>query len=159
MGKIKTFYKNNRIYCILMAVSILCLAIIAVAFVMYFFNQTKSNAYGNRLNGIENIKISEKQAKEKADKIAEDEKVEKASVNVKGKIVYITVYLKDGKREDAETIAIKSLESLLTEDEKEFYDISFAFVKPKVEDKEGFTMMGYKKSDSTIISWTKANGE
>ena len=41
MGKLKGFYKNNRIYCIMMAISIFCIALIGVAFLVYFINQTK----------------------------------------------------------------------------------------------------------------------
>ena len=55
MGKLKGFYKNNRIYCIMMAISIFCIALIGVAFLVYFINQTKTDAYGDRLNGIENV--------------------------------------------------------------------------------------------------------
>ena len=87
--------------------------------------------------------------------IEKNELVEKASISVKGKIVYITVTLKDGKRQDAEGIAVKSL-SGLTEDEKAFYDVSFAFTK---NEDEAFPILGYKKSDATIISWSKVSGE
>ena len=138
MNNIKKFYKNNRIYCILMGISIFCLALIAVLGIVYFVNQTKNDKYGDRLNGIE-----------------KNELVEKASISVKGKIVYITVTLKDGKRQDAEGIAVKSL-SGLTEDEKAFYDVSFAFTK---NEDETFPILGYKKSDATIISWSKVSGE
>ena len=126
MNNIKKFYKNNRIYCILMGVSIFCLALIAVLGIVYFVNQTKNDKYGDRLNGIESVQITDDHINEMVSEIEKNELVEKASISVKGKIVYITVTLKDGKRQDAEGIAVKSL-SGLTEDEKAFYDVSFAF--------------------------------
>ena len=141
MNNIKKFYKNNRIYCILMGVSIFCLALIAV--------------HGDRLNGIESVQITDDHINEMVSEIEKNELVEKASISVKGKIVYITVTLKDGKRQDAEGIAVKSL-SGLTEDEKAFYDVSFAFTK---NEDETFPILGYKKSDATIISWSKVSGE
>ncbi len=159
MGKLKGFYKNNRIYCIMMAISIFCIALIGVAFLVYFINQTKTDAYGDRLNGIENVKITDKHKDEVIAGIKENKMVDKVTINVKGKLIYINVYLNSGKKEDAQSIAIKSLD-LLTEEEKEFYDINFTFSKEsKSEQEASFIMMGYKKSDATIISWTKDNGE
>lgn len=155
MSKIKGFYQNNRIYCILMAISLFCLALIVAAFVVYFVEQTKNDTYGNRLDGIENVQITDTHKEEIASFIKEKDKVESVVINIKGKIIYITTTLKDGKTTDAESIAIKSLEKL-TEDEKNFYDINFIFDK---KDDATFPIMGYKKSNATIISWTKNNGE
>lgn len=155
MNKIKKFYKNNRVYCILMGISIFCIALICVLGVGYFINQTKNSVYGNRLNGIDSVIISDEHKNEVIDAIKENGNVSKAVINVKGKIIYINVYLEDGKIDDAQSLAIKSL-NCFTDDEKEFYDINFSFVK---EGDNGFTIMGYKKSDAAIISWTKVNGE
>lgn len=157
MGKLKGFYQNNRVYCILMAVSIFCLALIAAAVVFYFINQTKNDVYGNRLNGIESVTITNEHKNEIIDYIKENEKVESVVLNVKGKIIYISIFLTDGKYEDAQNIAIKSLDKL-TEDEKNYYDINFIFDRNS-EENTIFPIMGYKKSDATIITWTKENGE
>ena len=159
MGKIKGFYQNNRIYCFLMGISIVCLLLIALAFFVYFINQTKNDSYGNRLNGIENVQISKEHKAELIKYFTDQENVEKATINVKGKIIYTNVYLKDGNIETAQSLAIKFLD-LLTEDEKNFYDINFTIIKNSGEnDEKSFSIMGYKKSDKTIISWTKVNGE
>ena len=169
MKKIKEFYHNNRIYCILMGISLFCIILIAGVFVMIFVNQTNTNVYGNRLAGIENVEINSEKQKEIVDFLEEQKIVDKASINIKGKIMYITVYLNTIKVDDAQSIAIKSLDKL-TEDEKNFYDINYTFTKEaqkeenNEENKESaeekaFVMMGYKKSDKTIISWTKVNGD
>ena len=162
MKKLKGFYHNNRIYCILMIVSILCILVIGVLLLLYFINQTKNDKYGKRLSGIESVEISKDHKEEINSFISEQEIVEKSTINIEGKIIYVNVCLKDGKVGDAQNIAIKSLEKL-TEDEKNFYDINFTFVKEVTNDKgekdETFPIMGYKKSDKTIISWTKVTGE
>ncbi len=157
MKKLKGFYHNNRIYCILMGVSLLCIILIVAAFLMFFVHQTKNDAYGSRLNGIESVEISKEHKDEILSFINEQEIVEKSSINIKGKIIYVNVYLKSGKVDNAQSLAVKILEKL-SEDEKNFYDINFTFVKESEEDTT-FPIMGYKKSDKTIISWTKANGE
>lgn len=153
MKKLKKFYKNNRIYCILMGISLFCLALIAMLFVVYFVNQTKNDAYGNRLNGIESMEISDSEKDEIVNVIKESDKVDKATVNIKGKIIYVNVYLLDGNRDLANSIAVKVLNTL-NEEKKDFYDINFSFNK---DDDEAFPFMGYKKSDATIISWSKVS--
>ena len=153
MKKLKKFYKNNRIYCILMGISLFCLALIAMLFVIYFVNQTKNDTYGNRLNGIESMEISDSEKDEIVNVIKESDKVDKATVNIKGKIIYVNVYLLDGNRDLANSIAVKVLNTL-NEEKKDFYDINFSFNK---DDDEAFPFMGYKKSDAAIISWSKVS--
>ena len=153
MKKLKKFYKNNRIYCILMGISLFCLALIAMLFVVYFVNQTRNDTYGNRLNGIESMEISDSEKDEIVNVIKESDKVDKATVNIKGKIIYVNVYLLDGNRDLANSIAVKVLNTL-NEEKKDFYDINFSFNK---DDDEAFPFMGYKKSDATIISWSKVS--
>lgn len=138
-----------------MAISIFCIALIITAFVIYFIDQTKTDVYGNRLDGIENVEISSTHKDEIKSFIKENEIVEDVTINIQGKIIYMTVKLNDGKKADAESLAIKSLEKL-TEEEKDFYDINFIFEK---DDDDLFPIMGYKKSNATIISWTNTNGE
>ncbi len=125
---------------------------------MFFVNQTKNDSYGNRLTGIENVEITKEHKDEIVAFLGEQEIVEKATIDIRGKIIYINIYLKSGKVDDAQSLAIKSLDKL-TEDEKNFYDINYTFTKTSEEEDPTFPMMGYKKSDKTIISWTKANGE
>ena len=152
MKKLKGFYKNNRIFVILMGVAIFCIAIIASAFLYLVLTQNQGNLYGNRLNGIETVEISKTRLTELETTIKEDSKVAKVTCKIKGKIIYINIYLNEGKATDAKNIAIKSLE-FFTDDEKSFYDISYIVSKDDIEDVT-FPIMGYKKSDNTIISWT-----
>jgi hypothetical protein len=157
MSKFKKFYNNNRIYCTLMIISVFCLLLIAGAFVYYFIEQTKNDVYGNRLNGISSVEIKDSHKKDIISKVKENDKVDSLTIDVKGKIIYFIINLKDGSVEDAEGIAIKSLE-YLTNDEKEFYDINYTFTnKADNDNAKLFPIMGYKKSDATIISWTKTS--
>ena len=111
-----------------MGISLFCLALIAMLFVVYFVNQTKNDTYGNRLNGIESMEISDSEKDEIVNVIKESDKVDKATVNIKGKIIYVNVYLLDGNRDLANSIAVKVLNTL-NEEKKDFYDINFSFNK------------------------------
>ncbi len=158
MKKLKGFYRNNRIFCFLIGISLFCILLMTGAFLMFFVGQTKTDTYGNRLNGIENVEISASHKDEILSFITEQEIVDKANINIKGKIIYINTYLKSGKVDDAQNLAVKVLEKF-TEDEKNFYDINYTFALTTEVEDSPFPLMGYKKSDKTIISWTKVNGE
>ena len=52
--KLRAFYKNNRIYCILIMISLACLLLLGIGVIFYFIGQATSSSYGNRLDNIEN---------------------------------------------------------------------------------------------------------
>lgn len=154
MGKLKGFYHSNRVFVILMAVSFLCLALILGVFVVYFLSQNNDSAYGNRLNGIESVKITDDKLSEIKKSIEENDNVDHASLRIKGKIVYVNIYVKEEKIDDSKNIAIKSLEKF-DEEQKSVYDILFAIDLVGDSEETVYPIMGSKKSDNTIITWSK----
>lgn len=154
MGKLKGFYHRNRVFVILMAISFICLALILGVFVVYFLSQNTDSAYGNRLNGIETVKITDDKLSEVKKTIEENENVDHASLRIKGKIVYVNIYVKEEKIDDSKNIAIKSLEKF-AEEQKSVYDILFAIDLVGDSEETVYPIMGSKKSDNTIITWSK----
>ena len=153
LNKLKDFYRRNRVYSILMIVSIICIISILVGVVLYFLGQTSKDKYGNRLEGLEKVKISEKKYKELESKITEKELVNKTTIDIKGKLIYIDFVLEGGKHTDAESIAQSILE-LFTEDEKKYYDIQFIVENLNKEEEDNFPIMGYIKKGNSVIKWT-----
>ncbi|HHX32743.1 MAG TPA: hypothetical protein GX713_00730 [Mollicutes bacterium] len=153
MKKFKEFYKSNRVFVILMAISIFCVALMLGVLVYSFFNQSSGSVYGDRLNGLETVKITDDQIKEIKDFIEEHENVDRASLRIKGKILYINFYINEPKISASKNIAIGTLDKI-EEDQKNVYDISFAIDMAEDSEDTPFPIMGYKKSDNTIISWT-----
>ena len=154
MKKLKGFYKNNRVFVILMGIAIFCVAVIAIMFLYLIISQNSGDLYGNRLNGIETVEINKKKLTQLEEQILSNEIVEKASTRIKGKIIYINIYLKEGKIQDSKEIAIKTLE-FFSEDELAFYDLSYSLNKSSKEPDPEYSIMGYKKNDNTVITWTK----
>lgn len=151
--KLRDFYRRNRVYSILMMVSIICIIAIMVGVVFYFLGQTSKDKYGNRLAGLEKIKISEKKEKELESKISENELVNKTTIDIKGKLIYVDFVLENGKHADAEAIAQSALE-LFDEKERAFYDIQFIVENLNKEEEENFPIMGYIKKGNSVIKWT-----
>ncbi len=153
MNKLKGFYHNNRVYVILMGVAFFCFALIIVALLYYFISQNNTQAYGNRLNGVETAQINDTKIGDIKKSIQENELVDSVTMRIKGRIIYVNIYVKEGKATDAKNVAIKSLD-LFSETEKSIYDISFAIDRVGDSEDTIFPIMGYKKNDKTIISWT-----
>lgn len=157
MKKLQKFYNTNRIYVILMSIGLFCILLIIGALILYFTSQLNNNVYGNRLVGKENILISKEKENEVIKIFTDDSKVVDISIRIQGKIIYLDIILKEGTVSDAQSLAIKALE-IFSDDEKEFYDISYSFAKDKSAEKDPtFPIMGYKKSNNTIISWAKTS--
>ena len=51
-GKIRKFYRNNRIYCILMMISFVCIMLLGASVLIYFIHQAASDSYGIRLETL-----------------------------------------------------------------------------------------------------------
>jgi len=154
MKGFKGFYKNNRVYVILMIVSIVCLVSIFVGVIVYFAKQSSQNPYGDRLTRIENKEIKEDRLTELENVIKENELVKSAKVTVKGARINFLITLNKGVPTDAENIAVKLLEKL-SDDEKNLYDLMFQFDSLSEGDDNVFPIEGYKKYSSSTISWTK----
>lgn len=153
MKEIKEFYKRNRVYSILMIVSLVCIVSILVGVIVYFIGQTTKDKYGNRLDGIENVKISDTKKSELINKIKENELVDNVDIDIKGKLIYVNITLKTGKHTDSEAICQTSLNAF-TEDEKKFYDIQYIVSNKDKNIEENFPVMGYIKAGNSVIKWT-----
>ena len=151
--KLKSFYKNNRVYSILMIISIICIVAILVGVVLYFLGQTSKDKYGNRLEGIEKVEIKESKLNDIEKKITENELVKSTDAIIRGKLVYITITLNTGTHADTESIAQSSLE-LFSEEEKAFYDIQYIVDNKDEKIEENFPVMGYIKAGNSVIKWT-----
>lgn len=153
LKKFKEFYKRNRVYSILMLISLVCIVSILVGVIVYFIGQTSKDKYGNRLDGIESVQIKKDKISEIENKITENELVSSTNIDIRGKLIYVDIVLKTGKHTDSETIAQASLE-LFTKEEKEFYDIQYIVENSDKEIKENFPVMGYIKAGNSVIKWT-----
>ena len=151
--KIREFYKRNRIYSILMIISTLCVVSIAVGVVLYFVGQTNKDKYGNRLEGIENVSISDKKLDDIETKIKEDELVKEVNINTSGKLIYVLITLNTGIHADSESISQSSLE-LFDEKIKNYYDIQYIVSNEDKTIPDNFPVMGYLKSGNSVIKWT-----
>lgn len=153
MNKIKKFYREHRIFTILMAIVLVCIVLMATILIQCFYVGNGTDKYGNRLEGIENYEISESRQKDFENNIANNEKVKSADIIITGKIVYITMQItEDVALEEAKSIASKSLEEF-TEDEQSFYDFDITLKQNSSDKSDGFIISGSKNKNGSGLVW------
>lgn len=145
MKKLKNLWANNRILLILGIILVVCIIAIIIVFLTYFVG-TKKSVYGSR---FDNMKTHIKEAEQNSYIQALEERsgVEKASLRVQGKTIYVRVIFKDDiKLDDAKKIIDSSLEKF-SDDIKETYDINFTIKNTS------FVLMGARNSSGNGLSW------
>lgn len=148
----KKIIKENKVLFVLAIIIFISLIAIVIGLLTYFYNKD-GDKYGNRLDGIEKYSIS-KTIDEDIKSLYESG-VDSVKVDIKGKIIYIIIYVNDGvSKNDARSYAIKALDKF-TEEEKKFYDIHFTIdTKNKSEETTMYPMMGSKHAGNNQVVWT-----
>lgn len=148
----KRYIKEHKV---VVAAVIFMFIIVALAFVIKdtFFTNSENAVYGNRLDGIEKVKVDSNQKDDIISNLESDSAVKKATYKLQGKIINITIVVNDDVGKDtAKALAGKVLEKL-EDKQKKYYDIQ-VFIK-KENDATDFPIIGYKHHAKDNFSWTK----
>lgn len=165
--KLVKLLKNKKfiVVLVLVLIGIICLILLK----NFLYPNSNVSAYGNRLEGIENIKFNKSDKEKVIEVIKSNEKVSSAKMNVHGRIINVIFNInKDTSVDDAKAIANESLGSF-SDEVKGYYDIEYIITmdeeegtKTEVTNDEGkteevvtkiFPIMGYKNSNSEGIVW------
>lgn len=149
----KQFYKENRVFSILMIVVAVCLLLIIGITLKYFIFGSSSSPYGDRLKDEKKYKISDDLKTEVKSTLESDESIKKASVRVSVRNIYISMEFNTGvSLEEAKGKAVTALEKF-SEDELGYYDVEFILTEESADNSEGFTIMGAKNVNGSNIVW------
>lgn len=153
MNKIKDWAMKNKTLAIVVFLAIV-LFIILLVIMLELLLGGSSNKYGDRLDGIDKVKIENKTYDEVKEEVLGTDLVDDVSIRLQGKIVYTTIVLKSDTTSDkAKEIASNTLDNY-SEEELSFYDYSF-FLEWKGED--GNTVItGNKHHNLDAIAWVKS---
>lgn len=153
MEKIKDWIKNNKGFAIISLLA-LVLIIILVVILVEFLVGGSSNKYGNRLDGIEEVKINKDVYDGVKEELLATELASDASVRLQGRIVYTTIILKsDTSVDKAKEIASNTLDNY-AEEALKYYDFSYFL---KWENEEGNVVItGNKHNNLDAITWVKS---
>ena len=145
--------QDNIMLIILILILIVCFSIFGVLFYKYFYAGTSSSKYGNRLDGIENYKLSETLEDDINSLYTKESSVSTVTVNVEGKIIYIDIDFKESiKTDKAQTLAVKALDKIGKEN-LTFYEIHFVLTYSGKEKNSNYPLFGMKNASSSKVVW------
>ena len=147
-----SFIRKNKFVIIAIGV-FLILVILAFQVVNMFFPEEGKALYGNRLDGIEEVEITDSKKEQIENSLKEDAITKEASVSVAGKIIEVIVTVQDDTTKDAAKALTTRVLDSLEDDEKSFYDVQI-FIKKDTEASD-FPIIGYKHQNKDGFSWTK----
>lgn len=150
-----SFIRKNKFVIITIGV-FLILVVLGFQIATMFFPEEGTALYGDRLDGIEEVELSNSKLTKIESNLKSDGAVKEADVSVAGKIVEVIITVQDDTSVDtAKALNTKVLDSLSNK-EKKFYDIQ-VFVK-KDSEATDFPIIGYKHHAKDTFSWTKDRG-
>ena len=145
----------NFIYKYRIVIALVFLLIIGVfGFItvkQYLYTDDKLTVYGNRLDGIDKVKITDEKKNEIIKMIKEKAGIKDAKIDIQGKIinVSITASEKENTKEEMQKLCTEILLKFSSEEIK-FYDFQF-FIK---NEDLNYNMIGYKNKISEEISYS-----
>ena len=153
MDKIKDWAKKNKGLATIVGLAIILFIILLIITLELLFCGS-SNKYGDRLDGIDKVRIEDKTYNEVKEEVKNTDLVTDVSIRLQGKIVYTTIVLKDDTSVDkAKEIASNTLDNYRKE-ELSFYDFSF-FLEWKGEEKDTVITVN-KHHNLEAITWVKS---
>lgn len=147
------FIKKNK-YTIIVVIAFIILVFVGAKAMELFFPNTGKAIYGNRLDGIQEVKIKNSKMEQILGEMKEDAMISEITQETKGRLVNFIITVNDDvSKENAKTLADRVIESF-DDDQKTYYDFQ---VLIKKENKEliDFPIIGYRHHDNTTFSWTK----
>ena len=148
----KKFWHQYRIFIILMSIVLICMVIMGVILGILFFKGC-NNKYGDRLDSIKKVKVTDKIKDQVISETVKDEKVTKAKVDVSGKTIYVTIYLENVSTVIEAQGKVVNAINTLPEDIKKKYDVQFILLQDKTDKVPEIKIMGCQNVLGNGLVW------
>lgn len=149
----KKFIKNNKLIVITFIICVI-FVILVFAVKLTFFPNEGAAIYGDRLDGIEEVEITDDEQDDIVSALEEKEEVSNASCDIQGRILNVLINVNDEVEVNSAKALTSSIIENLEEDQTSYYDIQ-VFISKDNEEDTTFPIIGYKHQDKDEFSWTK----
>lgn len=137
----KNFFKTHKKQCMIGGIAFLVIFFLILIW-LFIVPVFSNNKYGDRLDGIEDHKISSDTVKDIENSLKENDKVTDVTYNNEGRILdFIITVSNDMSTEDAKKIGDTILDKI-SDDDKKYYDIQILI--DTEEENENYPIAGYK---------------
>ena len=137
----KNFFKTHKKQCMIGGIAFLVIFFLILIW-LFIVPVFSNNKYGDRLDGIEDHKISSDTVKDIEDSLKENDKVTDVTYNNEGRILdFIITVSNDMSTEDAKKLGDTILDKI-SDDDKKYYDIQILI--DTEEENDNYPIAGYK---------------
>lgn len=148
----KKFIKNNKVTAVAFIICVI-FVILVFAIKLTFFPNEGTAIYGDRLDGIEEVEITDDEQDKIISSLEGKDEVKKVETDIKGRTLNVLITVNDDVELDPAKALTSSITDTLDKDQLGFYDIQ-VFIS-KDNDDARFPIIGYKHQDKDEFSWTK----
>lgn len=146
----KKFFNEHKKQCIIGGIIFLAIFLIILIW-LFIVPVFSNNKYGDRLDGIEDHKISSSTIDEIENTLKENKQVSKVTYHNEGRILnFIITVSNDTKPEDAKALDDVILDKI-SDKNKKYYDIQVLF--DTEEENESYPIVGYKNKSSDDFAY------
>lgn len=147
------FIKKNK-FTIIAILIFICIVIVGAKIKDFLVPDSGKAVYGDRLDGIDDYKLSDSLIESIKSSLSENENVLDVSYELHGKIINFMITVSDSLSiSDAKKIA-NSTVSYFENEELTFYSLQ-VYVLKNDESLNNFPIIGYKDTDSSELVFTK----
>ena len=145
MKKLKANYK---------LIVVILIVIVFLVLGMFIYKNLFQDNNSNRLENIENYKLTKKEKNSVKEKINELENIDSVDIYTNNKIIKIFVELKeDIDFDDVKEVSNELIDNF-SSDNLEFYDLEI-FVTSKNEESKVYPVIGYKHKTNSEFTWNR----
>ena len=148
----KKFFKNNKVTAVAFIICVI-FVILVFAIKLTFFPNEGTAIYGDRLDGIEEVEITDDEQDKIISSLEGKDEVKKVETDIKGRTLNVLITVNDDVELDPAKALTSSITDTLDKEQLGFYDIQ-VFIS-KDNDDARFPIIGYKHQDKDEFSWTK----
>ena len=149
---VNNFIKNNKVTVIAFIICVI-FVILVFALKLTFFPNEGTAIYGDRLDGIEKVEITDSDQKNIIKSLEEKDEVKNADTDIKGRTLNVLITVNDDVELDSSKALTSSVIDNLKKDQTGYYDIQIYISKDN--DDTRYPIIGYKHQDKDEFSWTK----
>ena len=148
----KKFIKKNKLAVITFIICLIFVILVFAIKLTFFPNEARA-IYGDRLDGIKEVEITDSNQDDIISALEDLDTVKEASCDVKGRILNILITVNDDVALDTAKSLTTTITGNLKKKQTSYYDIQ-VFISKDNED-ASFPIIGYKHEDKDSFSWSK----
>ena len=147
------FIKRHKFKLILLVIFLIVFVVALYVLIGLLYPDNRKNVYGNRLLGIEKVKLSEQSITEIKDKMEANDFVNNTKYSLNGKLINFIIEVKADTNKNSSKTLVNNILEVFSDEVKKFYDIQVIIIEDK-EESTNYPIFAYKHKSKDTFVWT-----